>query len=386
MVAQRSFEQFDPDSIDDLDQPESLIRTGDAASLVPIASRDGSGVRLRRRARVAVPARPHRPGRHGGWSPSPRPQPESRLPQGLSRVAGFALALLVAGGFIFTVVRSGDDAPSNASLVPALPAASAIGDASGVDAPAAQEAAAAVATTTSSADGAQGNGIPAPPPTLASDPPADTTSIDARVASRGATLPPGPAGVAVVAAAVAAPLAPALVADADAADPLGGPLALESASDPLASLGAPFPGYDLPIALKEWPGTVRYIVQPGDLLGSIVLENRTTSNAIAGVNDLTDASHLRAGESLQIPVGYVDPVLLPAVDPVAALLGWPRPSDYTVRDGDSLRAVADLFFTTTAAIALLNTLDPSAALSPGETLRVPWGFTLDVSDVPVPTP
>ena len=83
MVAQRSFEQFDPDSIDDLDQPESLIRTGDAASLVPIASRDGSGVRLRRRARVAVPARPRRPGRHGGWSPSPRPQPESRLPQGL---------------------------------------------------------------------------------------------------------------------------------------------------------------------------------------------------------------------------------------------------------------------------------------------------------------
>ena len=220
-------------------------------------------------------------------------------------------------------------------------------------------AAAAGATTTSRAGGAQGNGIPVPPPTLASDPSADTTSIDARVASLGATLPPGPAGV----AAVAAPLSPA-------------PLALEPASDPLASLGAPFPGYDLPIALKEWPGTVRYIVQPGDLLGSIALENRTTSNAIAGVNDLTDASHLRARESLQIPVGYVDPVLLAAVDPVAALLGWPRPSDYTVRDGDSLRAVAELFFTTTAATALLNRLDPSAALSPGETLRSlgvsPW--------------
>jgi len=390
MVAQRSFEELGSDP-DDFDQPESLIRRGDAASLVPVVSRDGSGVRLRRRARIAsssalggaaLPTRPGRaprPGRRSAWRPRAQSQSPSRLPQQLSRVAGFGLALLVSAGFIFTVVRSGGDSAAEPSDVSALAMAEVAalppdkGD-----------------TAISAESNAQAGVIPPPPSGSAPD-------------SQAVVATPGPAidaeaGSGAVST-VAIPLRVPFDATADAA-PLGAPPALDigpaaitiaaAGFDPAAApsppAGQPFTDYDLPLALAEWPGTIRYVVQPGDLLGSLALANRTTSAAIAGINDLTDPSHLRASETLLIPVGYVDPVVLPTVDPVAALLGWTRLSDHAVRDGDSLRTIAEAYFTTPSAIALFNRLDVAAAPAVGAQFVVPWGFTLDVSDTAFLTP
>ena len=385
MVAQRSSD--DPGSAPDFDDPpESLLRTGDAAALVPVAERDGTGVRQRRRARFVEAARPQRPGRHSGWRPAPRPEPGRG--QNLSRIAGFVLAIVVVAGLAFTVVRSQGDSPA----APVGPAA----------APVADESAAATAAETAAAEATP---IPAP---LAVDPtatldrpstpfPDDLIAPPAVSAADGAVPTETATALAGAAATAEGATTPATSGDPDAAaipgnDPVTvAPTSpapqslLDDAFVPPVPVVEPFAGYELPVALQEWAGTVVYLVQPGDLLGTIALNNRTTSAAIAGVNNLTDTVHLRAGETLLVPVGYVEPVTLPAVDPVTALFSWIRLSDYTVQPGDSLAAIADLFLTSAAAIVLLNDFPPGAAPVPGVALIVPWGFTLDVGEA-VPAP
>ena len=126
---------------------------------------------------------------------------------------------------------------------------------------------------------------------------------------------------------------------------------------------------------------LRYVVQSGDAIPSIALHYRTTSSAIAALNYLSDPAHLLVGEVISVPVGYQDTVELPPIYPAAALLAWDRLATYTVRPGDSLDILAANFLTSSRAIALFNDLDPAADLPPGETLHIPWGFTLDLGGV-----
>ncbi|PZC49743.1 MAG: LysM domain-containing protein/LysM domain-containing protein [Chloroflexi bacterium] len=387
MVAQRWPDDPADDGYDnDLDAAPSrgrtpLTRRGDAAAIVPVASRDGASVRLRRRARFVEAARPTRPGRRSGSRPQLQPQARPHFAFGLSHLAGTVLAVLIAVGLVFTVLRSNSDGGPELFDAPAVAVpATAPSPSAAADASAAAASAAAAEVT------------PALPPDEATSPAAIPPFDD--------LLPPATVAPTTVAPTTVATVVPALdlaepAAPSSPTDP--GPVVAGESATPVVSgafapdvlppvavgspIVAPFAGYDLPPALVDWPGTLAYTVQPGDLLGAIALNNRTTSNAIAGLNGLTDASHLRAGESLQVPVGYVDPVSLSAVSSAAALLGWTRTAEYTVRDGDSLRAIAETFFTSEAAIALINDLPVSDAPAAGTTLQVPWGFTLDVSGI-----
>lgn len=366
MVAQRWPDEpdeddsgYDPDPRSPA-MPARARPRGDAAAMVRMAARDGTGVHLRRRSRFVEAARPNRPQPASGRPPRPAPQTAPRFSLGLSRLAGTGLAVLVVAGLVFTVIRSGNDAGPELFDRPAVAVpGTAVGEQ-------------ASATSVTSATSVAPAGVPAA--AASADPPPAPTSLDR-------LLPP----VTAPSDAAGADDAPSSGSGADdtAGEPAGAGFAAEvpPVARPAEPSSTAFAGYDLPDALTNWPFIEVYVVQPGDLLGNVALENRTTSNAIAGLNGITDTSHLRAGERLQIPVGYVEPVVLPAVDPVAALHGWLRMADYTVRDGDSIAAIAELFLTTPAAVMFLNDLAPGVVPSAGTTLRIPWGFTLDVGGV-----
>ena len=386
MVAQRwPDDPADDGYDDDLDAAPSrarapLTRRGDAAAIVPVASRDGASVRLRRRARFVEAARPTRPGRRSGSRPQLQPQARPHFAFGPSHLAGTGLAVLIAVGLVVTVLRSNSDGGPELFDAPTVAVPATAPSPSAADADTAAGAAAAEVTPTALPPEV----TPAQPPDGANFPqtipPIDDLLPPATVATATTVVPaldladPAPSSTTDPAPVVAGESDTPAASGAFAPDVLP-PVAARS------TIVEPFAGYDLPPALVDWLGTVAYIVQPGDLLGSIALNNRTTSNAIAGLNGLTDASHLRAGESLQIPVGYVDAVSLPPVSAAAALLGWTRTAEYTVRDGDSLRAIAETFFTSEAAIALINDLPAGGSPAAGATLQVPWGFTLDVSGI-----
>lgn len=140
-------------------------------------------------------------------------------------------------------------------------------------------------------------------------------------------------------------------------------LAPASDADPLAPL-------------RDWPTVVTYTVQPGDDWAILGARFNTNANAIIAYNNITDPTHLFFGDVLQIPVGFPVVVTLPPVDAHDALRDWPRIATFTVTPATTLTALADEFLTTPAAILEYNQLDPAAPLPVGETLQIPWGFTL----------
>lgn len=131
-----------------------------------------------------------------------------------------------------------------------------------------------------------------------------------------------------------------------------------------------------------WAATQAHVVEDGETFSSIAVLYGTTSEAIIGLSGISDPAHFFIGDILQVPVCYAAPVLLPAVDPLAALHGWSRIAEYTIRPGDSFASVAREFFTTPDAIALFNELPVDVPPEIGTTLRVPWGFALAVEALP----
>lgn len=150
---------------------------------------------------------------------------------------------------------------------------------------------------------------------------------------------------------------------------------------PTLLLVEPFLGYRLPPLLSGWTDRFRHVVPPGETLPVIAAAFGTTPSSIQGLNQLTDTAHLFAWEVLAIPVGYSASVALPAVPPAAALVAWPRVTEYVMTAGDTLEALAARFFTTAGALALHNGITDPGQIPIGGTIRIPRGFLLDVSEV-----
>ena len=100
------------------------------------------------------------------------------------------------------------------------------------------------------------------------------------------------------------------------------------------------------------PGTITYVVQPGDSLWIIAQRYGTTVDAIKRLNGLS-GDMLNIGQVLKIPAGQA-----------------PGYIEYTVRAGDTLWLLSRRYNTTVDAIKLLNGLS-SDMLSIGQVLKIP---------------
>lgn len=110
----------------------------------------------------------------------------------------------------------------------------------------------------------------------------------------------------------------------------------------------PFPGHEP----GAEPGTMEYVVQPGDSLWLIAQRFGTTVNALKNLNNLT-GDMIRVGQILMVPSDE-------------NMSGF----EYTVRAGDSLWRLAQRFGTTVEAIKKLNGLTNDTLLV-GQIVRIP---------------
>jgi len=114
------------------------------------------------------------------------------------------------------------------------------------------------------------------------------------------------------------------------------------------------------------PSFFNYIVQPGDSLWLIAQKFGTTVDILKSLNNLT-GDMILTGQILRVP--YEAGVTPPAY------------FEYTVRSGDSLWLIAQLFGTTVDAIKALNGLTDDMILV-GQVLKIPDEF----ANIPPPPP
>ncbi len=131
-----------------------------------------------------------------------------------------------------------------------------------------------------------------------------------------------------------------------------------------------------PVTPQPQPGVGEYIVQPGDNLFRIAQAARVTLTALAEANDISDINRVFAGQVLTIPAGGVVPQPGAGTPPPAT--GGPvvpQPTEYTVRPGDFLRAIANRFDVTVDDILDANTIANPNVIFPGEVLTIPASST-----------
>jgi len=99
-----------------------------------------------------------------------------------------------------------------------------------------------------------------------------------------------------------------------------------------------------------------YTIRSGDTLTAIALKYKVTVDAIVKLNNIANANLVSVGQVLKIPVTN------------------PQPSsftNYTVRSGDTLSAIALKYGVTVAAIVKLNNMSNANLISVGQVLKIP---------------
>lgn len=100
---------------------------------------------------------------------------------------------------------------------------------------------------------------------------------------------------------------------------------------------------------------VQHTVRRGESLSGIAARYDTSARALMAMNNLRSAHHIRAGQTLRLPV-----------DGKGAI----ESGSYRVSQGDTLSEIARRAGIPTAELAEANDLDPDATLQPGQTLQI----------------
>lgn len=112
---------------------------------------------------------------------------------------------------------------------------------------------------------------------------------------------------------------------------------------------------------------VSYIVDTGDTLRSIAEEFGTTWQALAAANNIPNPNYVQAGLVITIP----DPNAAPVTTTTAAAQQAASNQTYIVQAGDNAGAIAARFNVTIESLLILNSLQNSSTLQPGDVLLIP---------------
>ena len=113
--------------------------------------------------------------------------------------------------------------------------------------------------------------------------------------------------------------------------------------------------------------TVTYIVKSGDTLSAIAKKYGTTVDAIASLNGISNPNLIYVGQYLVIPTTS------------SAEVPETTPQTYTVKSGDTLSGIANIFGTTYQKIAELNGISNPNLIYPGQVLKISGGGTTSSS-------
>jgi LysM repeat protein len=125
--------------------------------------------------------------------------------------------------------------------------------------------------------------------------------------------------------------------------------------------------------------TQTYRVVSGDSLSSLSARSGVSISDLAELNNLSSTAGLLRGQSLRFPQGSLPaepkkPKTQPSAQPNPTIsAASDNLIDYQVAAGDGLIALAKRFDMSTADLAKLNNLAPTADLYVGQTLKVPAG-------------
>jgi LysM repeat protein len=114
-----------------------------------------------------------------------------------------------------------------------------------------------------------------------------------------------------------------------------------------------------------------YEVQPGDTLGTLAREWRTTVSAIADANDITNPNLIQVGQRLMIPRGATIPAATPASTAGATAAARPPTGSYVVQPGDSLSTLAHRWNASMDRIIDLNGIRNPDLIFTGLRLTIP---------------
>ena len=132
------------------------------------------------------------------------------------------------------------------------------------------------------------------------------------------------------------------------------------------------------------PGSAVYVVQSGDYLSGIAVRMGVKLSALLAANQLTVASLIYPGMQLAVPEGGTVPAA-PAA-PAAPAVPVAAPAVYTVKNGDSLSALAGRMGVKLSALLAANQLTVASVIHPGRQLAVPAGGTLPAAPAAPATP